>query len=542
MLPTRIQRVLLPALILLVYVGLRLWAYHGISTVPAHTFFDQILHMYHLELMAKQATLAPELLTDRFLEDNPELLRRAMPFRWPGGVYHAALPWAMLFGPTSILTVQLTNALFTVLLLWGMVGLARELGFPRAGLWAGLLMVLTPVHVSATWHLTLDYPLAAMCLVGLLLLWQTRGFRLVLPSVNFGLWSALGVYVKLTYLLYLIVPAALVLLIGLWRGPRPRVVAHSLLATTLCAGLVTAMLSPDWGIIWQDFVTHASSHELPATQIPAGSARWFVSQPLFAALNFPYPLLLAALPGLVLLHGRRQPTVRWLLLAFFWGTLLVLTLMSNKLERYLFPLYPLLWLAAAYWAERWVAGRWRRLVLGALAALHAVVLVIAFQVPTPWHLSDDVTSPAHWEWNELRLPGTQRLRRIRQDPMWDLCGYRAVSDQVVRLAKDDRRRRPLVMVMLWESKTIEDHRFFGELVLQVAQRLRHRLVLAPSLMPITSLPPYLQQAPHLVVLHHPGWKAPRWLRPRDRRTIATGCGGRSPQIVVSRAYRGVLEK
>ncbi len=70
------------------------------------------------------------------------------------------------------------------------------------------------------------------------------------------------------------------------------------------------------------------------------------------------------LPGLWLLHRRRVPLPgREVLLAFIWGSLLILTVAGNRMERYLHPLYPLLCLVGVWGVRRLVPPRARGLAL-----------------------------------------------------------------------------------------------------------------------------------------------------------------------------------
>jgi hypothetical protein len=86
-----------------------------------------------------------------------------------------------------------------------------------------------------------------------------------------------------------------------------------------------------WHELTMHFVGDTTGGELALPLLTPLTWRWFSSMGRFMVQSFPRPLLLLALPGLVLLHHRGR--LAWTLLASFWGTLLLLTLMANKMER-----------------------------------------------------------------------------------------------------------------------------------------------------------------------------------------------------------------
>ena len=92
------------------------------------------------------------------------------------------------------------------------------------------------------------------------------------------------------------------------------------------------------------------------------------------------------------------------------------------------------------------------------------------------------------------------------------------------LIKTDRRRRPVMFVMLGALKDLEDPRFLGEVVLGVGQQVRDRLLLTPpDMLPTSTFPNFVEQAPHLILLHTPGWRARPPLRLTGQMEVFTGC-------------------
>ena len=80
----------------------------------------------------------------------------------------------------------------------------------------------------------LAHPLPARPTVGLWLLALGRGFSRWGGSLAFGVWSALGLFVKMTYAIHLVPPALAVLIWGAWRSPtRARVLGRA----AACVGM-----------------------------------------------------------------------------------------------------------------------------------------------------------------------------------------------------------------------------------------------------------------------------------------------------------------
>lgn len=383
-------------------------------------FEDMGSHLLRLDVLHKQLTFAPAA------RDVP--LRRHAPFyftpsvNWPAGAYLAGLPWVGRFGPAGLWTTQLTMLPFFGLLLLALAALGRSLTRSwRVGLWVALLAALSPPLLGASWYFSLDLPLTALVWCGALLLLWSRRFSRLDAALAFGLCSALGLLVKPTYVFFLFPPALVALGLGLLRGPRRRTLAGAALA-------LGALLLAAWFLgllrlepMLEVLRDHAASSEMPAAQ---RFARWsaadLLAYPRFIAEVLPWPLLLPLVPGLVLLHHRRRPLPgRPLWLALLWGSLLLLTLLPNKLERYALPLHPLLALLTVLGLRALLPRLLRLPALAGTLLLTGAVVLLCHQSPPPWPGGNPIApKPLFNEGldpNELALPSAEELRRLRQN-------------------------------------------------------------------------------------------------------------------------------
>jgi len=531
--------------LLAVFLVPRLVALRGVSRVSHLAFMDMFYHLARLDVMVKRGRLSPAQLEDPYVVRHPELIRPYRVVRWPLGVYYAALPWYAAFGPASIWTVQLTNLPFTVLLALGVVGLGRAMGGWRIGIWGAALTLLCPALVAHSWYFSLDYPLVAMVVIGLYLLWRARCFRSLRGSLALALWSGLGLTIKTTYALYLAVPAAAALACGLARpGERGRraLLGHAALAAGLA--LLLGFLLNGWSPtqIWRELHTHVAGTldrgDLPYDLIEPWTLRWAGAMAIFAAASFPWPLLLLALPGLGLAHRpRRELPGRWLWLAFFWGTYVVLTLVANKMERYLQPVYPLLCLLSVWSVLALVPRRWQTTALLWLVTAYAAVLYVAHEHPTPWY--PDARSATRGRYMlELAMPGRTVLDGLRRHPDHPRCDLGPLLD--AGLEMDRGSRRPLAVAIQWPRSARPLPLMTHDLYLPLLQRARGRFVFFHDLENQDPINPGLLEAPSLLVLHppelDPGERYPR-LRRRGRRELSLRCGG-EPIPARLTLYRG----
>ena len=528
----------LVALILLAaYVLPRLIVYSGVTMTNQQRFLDMPVHLTNMTLMERFAGVDVE--ADPYLSRFPELLNLDFSTRWPTGVYEVAAPLARIFGPLSIWTVQGVNLLFTVVLVIAVVCLGRMMGDTRLGLWGALLVVLCPALAAHTWYFSLDYPLIAMVTMGLFLLWRTRRFSRLPDSISLGAWSALGLWIKYNYAMYLIVPSLVALALGLRRGPRSgRILLHVTVAVVVALALTCLLARPDVSAMWRELSVHARGTTVEGFTgklLEPWTVAWLLSVLWLAAASFPLPLLVLALPGVVLAHRARFRRQLALLLAFLWGNGVVLTLMANKMERYVQPLYPVFCLLTVWGCFRLMPRRLRTAGLVVTVAAHGAVLVWTASSPLPW-IPDMVTSEDTWYMWEIHTPGRYMLGELRQKTFHPHCDLRPVARQVASLVGQSSASRPLGVGALWRQvparDTLEPNELSYFTYLAAAQADRARL-----LIPLVSLehhlPEQVLQMPQLLLAHHPkvdlAGEYPM-LRIVGRRSLELECGDTREEI------------
>ena len=498
----RAHAALLGLLILVLLAVPRLTALSGVPMAYQLTHQDGVNHLLNLALFHQKRTLDPAQLSDPFLAERPTVLVRNNLIGWPPGIYHVASLWVGTFGPYSLWTTQLTNAVFLVLLLLGVVGLGLELsGSLAVGLWAAALTAVCPPLVADTWYYSMDFPLTAVTICGLLLLLQTRCFTSLPFTLLFGAWAALGMLIKPSYPVYLLAPAAWAAVAGLRQAGR----ARRRVAINLGLGLAVALglfllqdsqISERWGMFWG----HMQKGPSPVTpdrqilQVFPWTLEGLLLVPKYAAMVFPLPLLLLALPALICLHlGRWRPRNGALVLAFFWGVFAFVTLFLHRQERYGHPIYPVLCLATAWCVLTVLPRRLRSVAMGLiLAAFCGTLWLTATSHPIPWRTFSPYE--AHQE-PFLDMPAAEQLDGLRRNTYHPLLGLGEVADGLRLLAHQEKTRRPLGVGLRWER-----HGMNGELLALMAnQVIRDRFV--SQLLPEA---PAHELFPVNILLHEPG--------------------------------------
>ena len=522
----------------------RVWALRGMELTSDLQFADTLSHLLNLDRLTRAYTLDAAQLADPFLQQHPGVLKLNNQANWPPGLYHVAYPAAAIFGTMSIWTTQLVNLLFYGVLLVGVFGLGRLLGGWRVGFWAALLTALCPALVAASWYFTIDFPLVGMAAVGLLLLWYTRDYDHPWFTLLFAIWAAAGMLIKFTYALYLAVPCLIALYRALWRGPRRwRALLHLGLATAVVLGLVWLGHGVGLRYSLDTLAVHLSS-EIPDpnpdwTFVPISpwSVKGVLAVAAYTAMNFPLPLVLLALPGLVLLHRAREQPARFLLLGLFWGVYVSMTLMVHRQERYIQPMYPVLCLVTAWWVLTHVKRRWRVVVMLWVTTTYGGVLYVAQQHTTPWYY-DGKTWPTT---GNLEMPGAGRLDALREFVYHPECRYKPVVRAIVEMAKKEGTRRPLGL-----SNILAEGDTQGEqLTLMVAQHIRDRHLYWYHIPRWHSKkpPPPPPPPPALIMLHRAGADLSRLRVPAEAvrsRMVKLECPGGSERAAVTlfRPWRG----
>ena len=446
----------------------RLLALWGVPYAASLAYGDGPDHYLYTDQLTKAADLSEQRVARL---QQLKVVPRSTALQ-PLGLYRVAGVWSRWLGPMSIWTTLLTNGLFTLILLAGLVGLGCTMGSLRLGLWAALLAALCPALVGASWYLGTDYPVAAMTVSGLFLLVRTRGLTHGPYCLLFVGWSALALCIKLTYALYMVVPCAAAVVVGLLAAGTPRarlrLLITALLVALVCGTLPLLLQGLSLSEVHRTLVAHAEPGHLQVeNMLRPWSVQWLLAIPGFVAGSYPLPLLLLALPGLLLLHRRGARGYRWLLLGLIWGTTLLLTLLYHKLARYAFPLYPICCLLTAWWILRWIPRRWQTAVLGIVAALYASVLVVSHHKPTPWIWTD---------FTDMPMPSRQQLDALRRHGFHEACEVRPMIQAIKSVAQKQPASRVVWVGTVWDETFPPDPPPYVGVGIMLTQVLRDRLV------------------------------------------------------------------
>jgi hypothetical protein len=257
----------------------------------------------------------------------------------------------------------------------GMVAVYRlgtALAGHTVGATAAVLFATAPFVVYSALRLQLDLPLAAMVALGLATLVATEDFTRRGPALACGLVCGLGMLTKPTFAIYVVPPAALLLLRGRRRG-----LTGAVLLALVAAGISLPWFGPRLlglgaQVDARSFAQAAEAgHPEPLTL--AGLAfypRW---------LGYEVGLGAAVLTavGLIVALVRRQ----WFLLVAAAAPFVVLELIRNKNLRYALPLVGTVTVLAALGLDT-MPARIRRILVGGLAGLAALqVSAVAGGVP-----------------------------------------------------------------------------------------------------------------------------------------------------------------
>ncbi len=527
-------------LIAAAYVGPRVVAYWGISHTSILASHDPMYHLYNAEQLYKVNTLSERIDNDPLFKHHPGAFIPIHPRKWPPGVYQLSFPLVAIFGPASIWTTQIINLLFTALLVAGLIGIGARMGSIRVGLLGSLLAVLCPPLAASTWYYGLDYPFAAGVVMGVYLLLRTEGFSLIKASVGFAVWSVMAMQIKYNYPLYLFLPCAWTLVVGLYRGPRKRVLLSAVITIATGLGFFALINWAPMDLLLKELVFHAADANSPATWIAPWSREWALALVKFAAHNYPIHLLVLALPGLLLLHVPLRATGvrgRVTILVFLWGSWGVLTLMINKLERYQHTLYPVICLITAWWVLRLLPRWWGRVAAAAVVAAYACVLVYAHHHnPTPWDTSDNFRQANHPMYFDLPMPGRKELSGLRER-VWDSrCDLRPFVDAARAWSSKLDPKEPLGVIYYQRPHQPGGPDFpWGALLLGIFQEHRDRFVLVAGLFPQHNLRGFQRDMRHNIIVHRPEEK-PRLLGPeiriKQRRRLTLQCKGKKKRTFV----------
>ena len=394
----------------------RALALGGLEMTASLTFEDMPHHLQNMAALSGQLQPVADGGPAHHSPDGAAL--PGTPAQWPHGVYRVGALWSRVFGPLSIWTTQLTNLCFTLLLLGGVLALGRLMVDTEHGLWAALLTALTPPLLASSWYFSLDYPLVAMVTVGLVLLLLSRGMSNLESVAALAIWSALGLWVKGSYFLFLAPAVAAVLASEATRRKLDRRRLVLLAMAVLLGGALTGILQGNALadipriLRWQSALV---SFTPDGGQAATGAGALFAPGVILQLLWLQHPwLLLLALPGLALAcHPRLVTPWRAPLLGALFGGGLLLALLDPRMARYTLPLFPLLALLCTWGLTRLLPPSWRRVALTVVILLHASTTIRTHKDPEPPYESDAQKAQLAWLLDQP-MPGALPLAGLRR--------------------------------------------------------------------------------------------------------------------------------
>ncbi len=290
-------------------------------------------------------------------------------------------PLALCLAGAASLSMPIEAAAAAVMLAFLGLGMAavyvlgRTLAGRAVGTAASLLFATAPFVVYSSLRMQLDLPLAAMVALALVALLATEGFTRPGAAVVCGVVCGLGMLTKPTFALYVVPPAAWLLL-----GSRRRGLVGAGLALLVAAALSLPWFGPRMFGLFAQLDARAfaqaaeSGHPDPLTL----AGLLFYPRWLGYEVGLGAAVLVAV--GLVVALVRRH----WFLLVGLAGPFVVLELIRNKNLRYTLPLLGAVAVLAALGLDA-LPARVRRVAVAAVAVL-AIVQVSAVTSGVPPNL------------------------------------------------------------------------------------------------------------------------------------------------------------
>lgn len=384
------------------------------------------------------------------LKERVKLLnvRAGQHLMWPRLMYAVGSAWEAVFGK-GIKAPLYANLVFVAVLVLGAWGVMRRLGRgvdPALGLAAGegtlIALGLGLFYPGSFGPLRLygQYAPLGCCAVGVLaLLMASRGFSRRWIVLGLGFAAGATMLIKPLLPFYLLLPALYVLFLALWRPPQDGVAGDGRLrrlgyaagAAVIAAALTHVWLAGRVLAVIQESAAHlVPSWELFADGVPnphsedypAWSLAWLSYQLRAGIAGLGPAGCLGLVAGLGAMIWRRKALGsdarhdRILLVLAAFGAPLILTVVSSKEARFLFPVYPFVALVSALGLMA-LPALWRRLAAGGLAVLGISTMLGLSYSPS---LDDGVQ---RWCWEHLGdeegdlwagVPGERRFPGLRE--------------------------------------------------------------------------------------------------------------------------------
>jgi 4-amino-4-deoxy-L-arabinose transferase-like glycosyltransferase len=307
----------------------------------------------------------------------------------------------LIFHPGPHIAV-LANIPATFILLWSIYALAKDMAGPAAGLWACLLMVLTPYAIWISRATVLDYWLSAWFAAALVLLRKNRDFESRNLSLLLGCVFALGLLTKWFFAGIIFVPLLYVFIAGrMWRYPARLI---NIADTLIIAGVVSGLwYLPNIPRLVRYFGENAAAGALEG-EPPVFS---FQSLIYYVRLLEGYQLfgilfVILCLACVFVWKNKLISDGRFLVLSIAGGWL-IMTLLRTKDPRFTLPLIGPLCIISGAWLGSWtktIPNRAVQAVLIALLAFQAYVSNFGVsRMPKRMVILQGYQGTFRWDWN-----------------------------------------------------------------------------------------------------------------------------------------------
>ncbi|MBD2105123.1 glycosyltransferase family 39 protein [Leptolyngbya sp. FACHB-261] len=328
--------------------------------------------------------------------------------KYPPLLYILTAPFYALFG-TGIDQATLVNLLFGLILMWAVYSLGQHLFSSTVGLWAAVLVWLTPHLYTARTEFLLDYPTTALVTLALYYLTRWRDTHKLAQRWDWTLASGISIGLALlckqTALLFLLVP---LLWLGLESLTQRAWGRFGQWLISLCT--VGLVLWPWYRTNWLLILTSSNRAVIESAALEGDPPLNALAAWTYYAANLPralsWPLLLVPLVGLLLYIWRAWPSsqqrrsLTWL--GGCWaGAYLLCSVVVNKDSRYILPYLPLLIVLLAYGLSLWPRALLGRIARwGTLALASWLMLTNLFPIGGGWLAG--VLSPGARHWPDLK--------------------------------------------------------------------------------------------------------------------------------------------
>lgn len=308
----------------------------------------------------------------------------------------------LLFHPGPHIAV-IANIPATFILFWSIYELAKDLAeSASAGVWACLLVALTPYLSWLTRETILDYWLSAWFAASLVALRKTQGFQSRNWSLMLGIILTLGLLTKWFFLGFMFVPLAYVSIKHrVWKNPARLVrLADTLIFAGLFAGF---WYLPNLPRLVRYFGENAKAGVMEG-EPPVLS---FQSLIYYLRLLEGYQLwgiLFIVLCIACVVAWKKRLIGDWKFLAFaIAGGWLILTLLRTKDPRFTMPLIGPILVVSGVWISSWKKTRLNRITQVGLVALLVIQIYMAnfgiSWLPKRAIILEGYQGSFRWDWN-----------------------------------------------------------------------------------------------------------------------------------------------